>query len=119
MVFEIKSGSYLKAKLSFKEEIAPKEYPAVKKRLEVSSTHLNQTPLGNYLMDVEKLEYSCDYAKDWSDKNRNLIIKSNKRRLSLEVNVSSDKGLEREELLNISKLYQFVSTGEYPQDKNP
>jgi hypothetical protein len=63
------------------------------------------------------LKINGSYGSDFSQKRRKVSIKSNKRKMTLEVSVESQKTLEPDELLNVVNLYNFISTGKSPKSE--
>ena len=115
MAIDSKYESCLKAKLSFKEYVAPRNYSAVRERLRIPEDSFRHTELGAYLQQFEGVEYSKNYVKDLTFKQRKFSIKSNKRKMTLEIDVESGKNLDCDELFNVLNLHEFIITGKEPQ----
>jgi hypothetical protein len=114
--------SNLKVKLSFKKDVPPRDYDGVKHRLELPKETISNTTtsLSDYLYTKEFLKINGSYGSygsDFSQKRRKVSIKSNKRKMTLEVSVESQKTLEPDELLNVVNLYNFISTGKSPKSE--
>lgn len=113
--------SSMKIKLSFKKDVAPRNYSSVRKRLELPREtflgFINNTDLSDYLKDKEGLEIKSYGTNDIFSRGRKVSIKTNKRKMTLEASVESQKTLNSDELLNTVNLYQFILTGNYELPK--
>lgn len=77
---------------------------------------MNSTPLSDYLDKFEGLQLFSSYGvHDRLVKGRKVSIKPNKRKMTLEISVKSEKFLKTNELLNVLNLHEFILTGEYPE----
>lgn len=116
----IKSRNYkslINVKLDFKKDAPPKEYSRIRDRLELPretfSGFINSTSLSDYLKSEEGLEVD-ERVYDNFSRGRKVSVNSNRRKMTLEINVESEKTLDSDELLNVINLYNFILTGEYP-----
>jgi len=113
-------GTYINAKLSFKKYVTPANYSSIRERLEIPretfSGFVNSTPLSVYLNKIEGLHINISYGiHDRLRNERKVSIKPNKRKMTLEISVKSEKFLEMDELLNVLNLHRFILTGKYPE----
>jgi hypothetical protein len=114
-----KYKSCMNVKLSFKKDVAPRNYSGIRERLEIPrvtfSGFIDSTYLSDYLKIEEGLEINKPYETyDSFSKGRKVSINSNRRKMTLEVSVESEKKLGPDELLNAVNLYNFILTGNYP-----
>ncbi len=105
----------LKAKLSFKDETAPNRVKEVKMRLKWKE---KWGPLRKYLEDKKNLSYAGlgnvpnkNFHFRGLEKDLEVKLKENLRKLSLEIEVNSPNNTPRENMLNVEALNTFILTG--------
>jgi len=101
----------LKAKLSFKEEVAPKDVPDIQERLKWKEP---VDSLRNYFNYVEKMNIQTPLAgqkKYFLGSERKVRLKENLRRLRLEIKITSKGDILKKDMFDLEALNTFILTG--------